>query len=838
MPSPGSGGNGQVDVFGEGLSGDETVRPIDLAEEARKRYLSYALSVVTSRALPDVRDGLKPVQRRILYAMHRDFHLTPEGRHRKSATVVGRVIGVYHPHGDQAVYEAMVRLAQPFTMRSPLVDGHGNFGSIDGDPAAAYRYTEVKLQKLAMAVLEELGQDTVESRPNFDGSTDEPVVLPAQFPNLLVNGSSGIAVGMATNIPPHNLREVVNACLRLVRSRELSTAQLMTSVKGPDFPVGGEVITERDELVRIYEEGRGSIKVRATYQVEEVKRSASRIVVQTIPYMINKATVVEDLAELIAKRKVPGLADVRDESTEEIRIVLELKAGTDPAVVMAYLFKHTALESNFAVNMMCLVSDHASEVPRPARLSLRQLLLCFLDFRFDVVTRRLTYQLRKLRQRIHILEGFRIVFGDLDEAIAIIRRSDGKADASQRLRARFALDEEQAEAILETKLHKLARLEIRSLLEELEAKQAEAARIEALLSSEDARWDLVAEELKEVSKAYGDARRTVIGGESPELEYDPEAYIESEDTNVVLTRDGWIKRVQALKDPHATRVREGDEVLAVLPGNTREAVALFSNFGLAYVMRISDVPATGGYGDPVQKFFKFSDGERVVAALSLDPRVTPPDWEVAADEIPPPYALTITRSGQVFRFPLAGHRAPSTRTGRRFCRLEGGDEVVDVQLTAGTEVVVLVSRQGKALLFPMDEVAVLSGPGKGVRGMRLRTGDEVLGVRLLSGRPRDVAHVETAAGRVLPVGPAKYRITHRGGTGADVVRRGGLTRVLTLPVEVVELEPGEAEATAEPVALDAVEEVDEVDTVDEVDEVDAADEGSREPGPGRQGELF
>lgn len=819
-------------VFGEGEEG--TVRTINLAEEARKRYLSYALSVVTSRALPDVRDGLKPVQRRILYAMHRDFHLGPDGRYRKSATVVGRVIGTYHPHGDQAVYDAMVRLAQPFSLRCPLVDGHGNFGSLDGDPAAAYRYTEVKLQRLATTLLEELGQDTVDSRPNFDGTLEEPVVLPAQFPNLLVNGSSGIAVGMATNIPPHNLREVINACLRLIRNRELSTAQIMTSIKGPDFPVGGELVTERADLVSIYEAGKGTIKVRATYQIQKGKRGACTIIIDSIPYMVNKATVIERIADTIMKRKVPGLVDVRDESTDEIRVVLELKSGADVSKVMAYLFRHTPLESNFSLNMMCLIPDGASEVPRPNRLSLKQVLIQFLEFRLDVVTRRLAHRLRQLRKRIHILEGFRIVFGDLDEAIAIIRASDGKADASRRLRARFEIDEEQAEAILETKLHRLAKLEIKALLDELEKRQAEAALIEDLLSSEVARWKLVSEELKKVSKAFGDKRRTVIGEESPELEYDPEAYIEAEDTNVVLTRDGWIKRVQALKDPKSTRVREGDEVMAVLSGSTREGVVFFSNFGSAYVMRISDVPPTGGYGDPVQKFFKFSNGERVVSAFSLDRRVTPPDWEVAEDEIPPPYLLTTTAGGQVFRFPLAGHREPSTRNGRRYVRLQKGDEVVDVSITEGSEIVALISKQGKALLFPLEEVTVLAGPGKGVKGIRLKKGDRVLGVRLLSGRPRDVAKVETAAGRVVPVGPGKYRITHRAAQGADIVRRGGLSRVVLPPVEVRELEVVE-----ESEGVETAQEEPEEDEVAETAHDDQDESGEGEVfGGSRQGELF
>lgn len=812
-------------------TGEGTVRLISLSDEARRRYLNYALSVVTARALPDVRDGLKPVQRRILYAMHRDFHLKYDGRYRKSATVVGRVIGTYHPHGDQAVYEAMVRMAQPFSMRCPLVDGHGNFGSLDGDPAAAYRYTEVKLQKAASALLDELAQETVPTRPNFDGTLEEPVVLPAQFPNLLVNGSSGIAVGMATNIPPHNLREVVNACLRLIKNSELPTEKLMTTVKGPDFPVGGEIVNDHAELVEFYKAGKGSIKVRGTYQYEKGRRGAGKIVVDSIPYMQNKATIVERVADVIMRRKVPGLVDVRDESTDEIRVVLELKSGADPSKVMAYLYKHTPLESNFSLNLMCLVPDGKSEVPRPMRLSLKQVLHHFLDFRLEVVTRRLAYRLRKLRERIHILEGFRIVFADLDEAIAIIRSSDGKADAAVKLRERFALDEIQADAVLETKLHRLAKLEIKALLDELKAHLQEAKEIEALLGNEEARWQIVAEELRAISKAFGNPRRTKVGGDTEELEYDPEAYIEAEDTNVVLTRDGWIKRVAALKDPQSTRVREGDEVIAVLPGSTRECVVFFSNYGSAYVMRISDVQPTGGYGDPVQKFFKFKDGERVISSLSLDKRVTPLDWEVEEDEIPPPYLLAVTKKGQVLRFPLQGHREVSTRTGRRYCRLTDGDEVVYVTPTEGPEVVVIVSRRGKALLFYLEEVPVLIGAGKGVRGIKLKKSDDVLGARLLSGRPRDVAHVETAGGRIVPVGPGKYRIIHRGGQGADVVRRGGLARVVGIPVTIKDLEPDETEEADQ--AQAEAETWDDESAPEGVSESEVDDEDE-----GLQGELF
>ncbi len=528
---------------------------IPLPEEARRRYLNYALSVITSRALPDVRDGLKPVQRRILFAMFQNLHLTPDAKFKKSATVVGDVIGKYHPHGDVAIYDAMVRMAQPFSLRAPLVDGHGNFGSLDGDAAAAYRYTEARLKPLAIELISEIRKRTVDWRPNFDGVHFEPVVLPARFPNLLVNGATGIAVGMATSIPPHNPVEVLDAAIAAVDDPD---ADPLRHIKGPDFPTGGLLLGGKREMRALYESGQGTLKLRAEWEVEEGPRGAQTIVITSIPYAQEKAALVAKIADVIIERRLPVLVDVRDESTDDVRIVLEIKRDTDPALVMTYLYKHTPLETTVPVNLTCLVPTAKPDVCEPARLSLKAMLRHFLDFRFETVKRRFTFDLEELRLRIHLLEGFVVIYDALDEAIRIIRKSDGKADAAGKLMRRFGLDEEQVEAILETKLYKLARLEIDAIRAELKEKLAEAAIIEAILKSPKKLWNEVRGELGEVREALaGEKRRTKVLSSVDEPEYAAEAFIQHEDTYAVVTVDGWLKRQREMKDPKPTRLREG-----------------------------------------------------------------------------------------------------------------------------------------------------------------------------------------------------------------------------------------------------------------------------------------
>jgi DNA gyrase subunit A len=505
--SGGNGGGGGAAASGGG--GGE--RPIGLGEEARRRYLNYALSVITARALPDVRDGFKPVQRRILYGMWNE-NVTADAKYRKCAAVVGVVMGQFHPHGDQSIYDALVRLAQDFSLRYPLIDGHGNFGSLDGDSPAAMRYTECRLDRLSDHLLGEIGQRTVSFRPNYDGTQQEPTVLPARVPQLLMNGTTGIAVGMATNIPPHHLGELIAACVELIKDPKLETKDLVKWIKGPDFPTGGQVLNSKKELRDIYETGQGSVRLRGEWKLEDRPKGGQNIIITSIPYMVNKGTLVSRIGEVITERKLASLTDVRDESTKEVRIVLELKRDADAELTMSYLYKHTPLQTNFGVNLTCLVPSENPDVGTPLRSNLKDMLQYFLDFRFEVVTKRLTYQLEQLKARLHILEGFEKVYDALDEMIRIIRKSDGKEDAAKKLIARFQLSDEQAEAILEMKLYKLARLEILVIQKDLKEKRAEAKRLSDLLKTDKtgskARWNVVREELVEIGAQYADKRRT------------------------------------------------------------------------------------------------------------------------------------------------------------------------------------------------------------------------------------------------------------------------------------------------------------------------------------------
>ena len=767
------------------------VDTIPLHETTRERYLNYALSVITSRALPDIRDGLKPVQRRILYTMHNSLRLYPEGRYRKSATVVGDAMGKYHPHGDTAIYDAMVRMAQDFSLRAPLVDGQGNFGSLDGDAPAAMRYTEAKLRPLAMEMLGEIRKKTVDFRPNFDGTLFEPIVLPSKVPNLLVNGASGIAVGMATNIPPHNLGEVIDALVYTIGSPNVRTSTLVEKfIKGPDFPTGARILNTPEELVQIYEKGEGAIDLRGEYTLEGKKH----IIITSIPYGIGKNDLIEKIAEHIVHSKVPQLVDVRDESTDEVRIVLELRRGSDPEAAMAYLFKHTPLQSRFHVNLTCLVPTENPEVPAPQKVNLAAVLRHFLDFRLDVVTRRLRFDLEQLEKRIHILKGFEKIFNALDEAIKMIRSSKDKSDAAQRLMHRFRLDDVQADAILEIKLYKLARLEIDAIRKELAEKEKQAAALRKLLADEGARWKLIRSELREIKKQYADARRTEITGPDAKLEYAAEDYIIDEDVYVIVTRDGWTKRQRSYTELGAIRVREGDEIGWVLPASTRASVGFLTNFGKCYTLRADALASTTGYGEPVQKLFDFSDKEQVVGVISFDERVLPkpvaepdeaPELFHTNGESKPigPYLVAVSEEGQSVRLLAESYAEPSTRNGRLFMRLVGKDQVVAADVAAGDENVCLASKSGYVLIFPVLQISLFKSAAKGVVAMRLGSGDRVLGATL-SNAARDGLEVETSRGRREIVRRTKFEVSNRGNKGRQVIKRGSLTRVALEPTEI------------------------------------------------------
>jgi len=763
----------------------ETIHPASIVEETRRRYLTYALSVISSRALPDVRDGLKPVQRRILYCMYHELQLYADRRPVKCARIVGDVMGKYHPHGDLAIYEALVRLSQNWIMREPLVDGHGNFGSVDGDSPAASRYTEAKLTAIADHLMAELKQRTVPMRPTYDGTLEEPVVLPAQFPHLLVNGTSGIAVGMATNIPPHNLADVVAAAVMLIDNPEASTATLLDKVKGPDFPLGGKIITDRPTLRKTYEEGQGSIRVQAEWKVEETGRK-TQIVVTSIPYGVNKGTLEGVIGEIIATRQLPQLLNLTNETNEKdgLRIALEIKPDADPALVMAYLYKHTALQENFPVNLTCLVPD-ADGKPQPRRLGLKEILRYFLDFRLETVRKRFEFELEQLRKRIHILQGFKIIFNALDRAIRIIRDSEGKADAAEKLMKAFKLDEIQVEAILDAQLYKIAQMEIRKILDELKEKKQQAEKIEAILASTRKLWGVVRGELEALAEKFGNRRRTKLASGEEAPEFDPEAYIVKENTNVVLTRDGWIKRVGRLASVEGTRIREGDAVVAVVPGSTLDHVILFADDGTAFTMRINEVPVSSGYGEPVAKFFKMDDQVKIIAAATTDERFIPAQVRAENKGDPPgPYLLAVTALGMTLRTPLAPYRVESNKLGRRYVKLNDGDKVVLAAVLKDEKSIFLASHEGHVIHFPIAEINILAGVGKGVIGIKLIKEDVCLGAALVA-KSTDMLVVETSGSRTLEF-TGRHETTSRGGKGWAAVKRTNLVRVVPPAIALVD----------------------------------------------------
>ena len=775
-----------MDLFRDDDAAGGSIAPIRLHEATRHRYLNYALSVITSRALPDVRDGLKPVQRRILFGMYRDLRLRADSRFLKSARVVGEVMGKYHPHGDSSIYDAMVRMAQPFSLRYPLVDGQGNFGSIDGDAPAAMRYTEARLQALADDLLSEITRGTVDWRPTYDGQLSEPVVLPAQVPNLLINGAAGIAVGMATNIPPHNLGEVIAALVALIDDPSLTTHELCRYVLAPDFPTGGEILSTPEEIEAVYETGQGPIKLRGAYTTEVIARK-THVVITSVPYGVNKGALVEKIAQHVIAKNVPQIVDVRDESTDDVRIVLELKRGATPEVAMAYLYKHTPLQQNFNVNLTCLIPTENPQVQTPARVGLRDVLREFLHFRLEVVTRRLRHRLAELEKAIHRLEGFETIFDALDEIIALIRASEGKADAARKMMDRFDLDEEQTDAILELKLYRLAKLEILLVRQELDDKRREAARIREQLADEDARWAIVRSELLEIASAYceNDPRRSLLVGPQVEADFAPEAYIVRERAWVIVSRLGRLKRQKGFSEIDSIRVPDGDEVGWVLRTDTRQTVTFYTQRGSAYVLRVDDIAATTGYGEPVQSFFAFADGERIVGVTCSDDKLYTyePEAEVIGEDDPkPPFAVSITRGGKANRFPMAAHAETSTKNGRRYHSLAKGDEVVAVYPSTSAENVALATEQARAILFAVTEIPAKENAVRGVNAIKLAKDDAVLGFTLATAK-REGLTVYTNRGSEKIIRETSYEPVGRGGKGKEVIKRGTFVRC-DVPVEV------------------------------------------------------
>lgn len=767
-----------------------------LQQESRDRYLTYALSVVSGRALPDVRDGLKPVQRRILFAMLNNLNLKPANSHRKSAAVVGEVLARFHPHGDIACYEAMVRMAQDFSLRYPLVDGQGNFGSLDGDNAAAYRYTEARLRELAIDVVGEIDQETVPFRDNFDATVVEPVVLPSKVPNLLINGATGIAVGMATSIPPHNLRDVIKALVELSKDPELTTPKLVSMVKAPDFPTGCSILNSQKELVEMYESGRGSVRMRGEWSVEEASRGKQLIIVSTIPYAVNKSTLVERIAGLIIDRKVPQLTDVRDESTTDVRIVLELAPGADPEVAMAYLFKNTPLESNFAVNLTALVPVTGSHSTRPELLSLKDCLRHFLAFREEVTEKRLQFEKRQLLERIHILEGLAIIYDALDEALKIVRKSDGRSDAAAKLQARFKLSEIQAFAVVDMRIYQLSRTNIDEVRAELEQKTKRVKEIDAILKSKAAIAAIVREDLEKIAEKYGDKRRSKLIKDNVDIEFDETQYVVQEDIYAIVTVDGWIKRIRQTNEVSSTRIREGDAVLSAHALTTLDSVALITSQGSLFIMKASDFPASGGYGTPIQKILKFKDDERIIASFGVKQGKPGSEGEgkapVVGGKNSPQGELPLTGNKSSSVHPdmlltqgdtlvLVGHQGTgfaltlaevgdTKRTGKRVMKLREGEHLAAVGFL--DEVAVFVTRDGSALAIKKDEIPVRDTAAVGVSLIGVREDDTVIACfGCKGGRNPGVVELTLKSGKTKEVPFGEVTKGHRGLKGTKLYSR-------------------------------------------------------------------
>lgn len=700
-----------------------------LSQEATDRYLTYALSVVSGRALPDVRDGLKPVQRRILFAMLHNLNLKPSSNHRKSAAVVGEVLAKFHPHGDVACYEAMVRMTQDFSLRYPLVDGQGNFGSVDGDNAAAYRYTEARLRELAIDVIGEIDEETVAFRPNFDGTIEEPYVLPSRVPNLLINGAMGIAVGMATSIPPHHLGDTVRALIELLEDPEITIARLATTIKGPDFPSGCMILNSTKEISEMYRTGRGSIRMRGDWQIEDAERGKKFVIINSIPFAVNKAQLVEKIADLIIQRKVPQLVDIRDESTTDVRVVLELASGADADVAMAYLYRNTPLESTFSVNMTALVPAGETQA-RPELLSLKQFLQHFLDFREEVTQRRLQFERKKLLERIHILEGLVIIYDALDEALKIVRKSDGRTDAAMKLKARFKLSDIQAFAVVDMRIYQLSRTNIDEIRAELKVKEGRVREIDGILKDRKKILAIVRKGLEEIAEKYKDRRRCKLVKDNVDVEFREEDYVVHEDVYAIITADGWVKRIRQNNELSGTRIREGDRIIQALALSTLDSVALFTNLGTLYSVKVTDFPASSGYGEPIQKLLKFKDGERIVECFGVSGAERPKEptekglaeTQLLKDKSE---MVFVTKKGMGLRTLVEGIEGIK-RSGKRVMKVRDGDELVAVCSPAKN--LSFFTRLAAGLTINQKEVVSREGASVGVVLMSVRDQDAIVGV--------------------------------------------------------------------------------------------------------------
>jgi DNA gyrase subunit A len=735
-----------------GGDGNKNLVPINIEEEMRRSYLDYAMSVIVGRALPDIRDGLKPVHRRILFGMH-EMGLTPNRPTRKCAKITGEVMGKYHPHGDSAIYDALVRMAQGFSMRYPLVQGQGNFGSIDGDPPAAMRYTEARLSRIATALLEDIDKETVDFRPNYDDSEVEPEVLPTRVPNLLVNGSAGIAVGMATNIPPHNLTEIINATVHLIQHPTAQLPDLLKFVQGPDFPTGGSILG-RQGILDAYTRGRGSLKVRAKTSRESIGKDREAIIVTEIPYQVNKSKLIEQMSAGVNEKKIEGISDIRDESDRDgIRIVLELKRGEQPEVVLNNLYKHTQLQVGFGIIMLSIVSG------QPRELGLLPMLKYFIEHRVEVVRRRTEYELRKAREREHILLGFQKALDHLDEVIALIRAAKTPKEARESLITRFEFTEKQAQAIIELQLQRLTGMEQQKILDELADIQRRIAEYLEILGSDKVLRDLIIKELRDVQKEYGDDRRTSIEEDTGEIRL--EDLVAVEDVAVTVTRGGYLKRTAVDTYRRQTRGGKGrigmgtraeDFVEHLIVASTHSYLLIFTTRGRVYWLKIYGIPdaTTTGKGKHINNLINLQPDETVKAFLSVK------------DFVPDQFIVMVTKHGVIKKSELTEFDNPMAR-GIIALTLDEGDELISAKITNGSNYIFLASHEGMAERFEEHEARPMGRQARGVRAMDLGKDDYLIGTEVVEKEGLILSIAENGFGKRTPI--EDYRLTHRGGKG-------------------------------------------------------------------------
>ena len=735
-----------VDEFG-----GKNVIQVDIDDQMKDAFLDYAMSVIVSRALPDVRDGLKPVHRRILYALH-DLGMTPNKSHKKSARIVGEVLGKYHPHGDTAVYDTMVRMAQDFSYRYPLIDGHGNFGSVDGDSAAAMRYTEARMSKITTELLRDLNKDTVDFIPNFDETLKEPDVLPSRFPNLLVNGSSGIAVGMSTSIPPHNLREVIDGIIRVIENPDVELAELMEVIKGPDFPTGG-LIMGKGAIYKAYKTGRGKVTVRAKVRIEENDASADRIIIDELPYRVNKARLIGKIADMVRDEKIEGISDIRDESDRRgMRIVIKIKRGSNPKIVLNQLFKHSQMQITFSVIMLSIVDGE------PKVLNLREMIDYYLEFQKEIITRRTKYDLDKAERRAHILEGYMVALDDIDNVIQLIREADDVDTARQQLINRYDLSEDQANAILRMRLQRLTALERDKIDAEYADLKEDIEYYKEVLGSEEKLLGIIKDEIKEIRDKYGDDRRTKILNQTTDL--DLEDLIEEEQVVVTMTNQGYIKRMpvdtyrsqrRGGKGMIGTTTREEDFVENVFITSTHNYFLFFTNKGLVYRLKGYQIPQASrqSRGTAIVNLLQLEGDEKVSSIIPLS------DFEESK------YLTMVTQKGMIKKTPLVEY--DSNYTGIIGIKLQENDELMEVKNTNKDENVILVTHNGKAIRFNEKDIRAVGRAAQGVKGIDLSADDYLVSMGMDSEGTDLLVISEKGYGKRTDI--ENYRIQQRYGKG-------------------------------------------------------------------------